>query len=322
MNDLDETTRQRAINRRVFLARTGVTGMGVAAAMALLSGCGGSKGEAIPAPINPNPNPGPNPNPNPGPTPGPPPPLTDADVLNFALNLEYLEAEFYLRAVTGQGLGANDIGANAGAVTGGRAVSFATPAVRQIAEEIARDEEAHVRFLRRNLGGAAVARPQLDLQNSFNAAAQAAGIGNTFDPYADETSFLLAAFIFEDVGVTAYKGGAPLLMNKTFLEAAAGILAVEAYHSGVVRTLLYDAGTTARGLSQRVSDLRDGADGTGTDKDQGVAIGNGDANIVPTDNNSIAFSRTPSEVLRIVYLGAPASGGFFPAGLNGVIKAA
>jgi len=243
---------------------------------------------------------------------------TDVDVLNFALNLEYLEAEYYLRATTGSGLSAADAGTGAGAVTGGRAVTFATPAFRQYAEEIAADELAHVRFLRGALGSANVPRPVIDLENSFNAAANAAGLGATFDPYENEVNFMIGAFVFEDVGVTAYKGGAPLLSNKTFLEAAAGILGVEAYHAGAVRTVLFSIGGAAITAAQAISNLRDSADGAG-DKDQGITAG-GQANIVPTDANGIAFSRSTTEVLRIVYLGGTTSGGFFPNGLNGTIK--
>ena len=244
--------------------------------------------------------------------------ISDADVLNFALNLEYLEAEYYLLATTGAGLGAADIGSNPGAVTGGAAVPFATPAFQQYANEIAADELAHVRFLRSALGAGAVDRPAIDLQNSFNAAAAAAGLGPTFNPFADEVSFLIGAFVFEDVGVTAYKGGSTLIDNKTFLEAAAGILAVEAYHAGTVRTVIYNIGGAAVTTTQALSDLRDSADGAG-DTDQGVAEG-GIANIVPTDANGIAFSRTTDQVLSIVYLGGVGSGGFFPNGLNGTIS--
>ena len=252
------------------------------------------------------------------------PQVSDGAVLNFALNLEYLEAEFYLHAVTGRGLADSMTTGTGtlGGVTGGRAVRFETRAARQYAQEIASDEKAHVEFLRSALGAAAVSRPAIDLQSSFTAAAQAAGLvkpGHTFDAFACEENFLLAAFLFEDVGVTAYKGAAPLISNKTYLEAAAGILAVEAYHAANIRTALYQRGDGK--ATVKLSDARDSLDGP-TDDDQGVIDSHGNANIVPTDANGIAYSRSPGQVLNIVYLTnkAATSGGFFPKGVNGEVN--
>lgn len=248
---------------------------------------------------------------------------SDAAVLNFALNLEYLEAEFYLRAVTGEGLPdkLTTGKASRGGVTGGHAVKFTSRTARQYATEIAADEKAHVEFLRSALGSATVARPQINLKQSFTAAAQAAGLikqGQVFDPFANDNNFLLAAFIFEDVGVTAYKGAAPLVRNKTYLEAAAGILAVEAYHASNIRTTLYQRGFAAQ--TNAISNARDSLDGS-SDDDQGTSLG-GRANIAPTDRNGIAYSRSAAQVLNVVYLTPKkaSKGGFFPNGVNGTIN--
>ena len=131
----------------------------------------------------------------------------------------------------------------------------------------------------------------------------------------------MAAYLFEDVGVTAYKGASPLVQNKTYLEAAAGILAAEAYHAGLVRTVLYAKGLQTpvlRTAADAISNARDSLDNSG-DVDQGISPTGDVSNIVPLDADGIAYSRSPGDVLNIVYLnsGAVNKGGFYPAGVNG-----
>ena len=250
--------------------------------------------------------------------------VTDTDILNFALNLEYLEAEFYQVAAFGTPLPPNLTSGTGklGVVIGGRQVTFATPLFQEYANEIANDELAHVRLLRAVLRGARVARPDINLRTSFTFAARAAnliGPSDTFDPFANENNFLLAAFIFEDVGVTAYKGAARLIVNKDVLDAAAGLLAVEAYHAAEIRTLLLGRGLQTE--ARKISNLRDSVDGA-SDLDQGIEV-DGEANIVPTDANGLVFSRNTDQVLKIVYLNGGGDGsrnGFFPSKLNGRIR--
>ena len=310
---------KRREERRDFFRAAG--GMAVAVGgVGLLAACDDDND-------NPSPTPTPSPTPAPSPTPSPTPSFTDQDILNFALNLEYLEAQFYYFASFGTGLPNSILTGTGtqGGVKGGKQVPFTDILVRQYAREIANDERAHVEFLRGALGGAAVSQPALDISSdpngAFSSAARAAGLVGPGASFANDENFLLGAYIFEDVGVTAYKGASPLIVSKTFLEAAAGILAAEAYHAGLVRTVLYAKGIATPSLrtsADAISDARDGLDGS-TDLDQGITGDANQSNIVPLDQNGLAFSRTTGQVLNIVYLNnaAVTMGGFFPAGVNG-----
>ncbi|MFE2378445.1 ferritin-like domain-containing protein [Streptomyces sp. NPDC059398] len=306
VRELITRSAENGVDRRRFMRGAGAAGLGVVGAGLVGAAATPAAAAAV----------------SDGPSGGDSGAISDAAILNFALNLEYLEGQFYSYAVNGYGLpDALTTGKGTrGSVSGGRQVKFRSRSVRQYAEEIARDEREHVAFLRGALGSSAVAQPKIDIQSSFTAAARAAGLigpNQTFDPYANDNNFLLAAFIFEDVGVTAYKGAAPLISNKTYLGAAAGILAVEAYHAANIRTALFERDLATE--AGKISDARDSLDGP-SDDDQGI-VKNGKANIVPADNNGLAFGRSTEQVLNIVYLTPKkaTSGGFFPAGVNGSI---
>jgi hypothetical protein len=129
-------------------------------------------------------------------------------------------------------------------------------------------------------------------------------------------NFLIGAFVFEDVGITAYHDAAPLLIDRGYLSVAAGILAVETYHAGILRTLLYGLGHYTQDAANKISALRNMLSGPAV-ADQGIRVAN-EPNLVPADQISVAFGRTTRQVLNIVYGGVDAPEGlFFPHGVNG-----
>ncbi len=314
MEILKEIQEKRSVSRRNFMA-----GVGAASAAATLAGCGST---ALPSPISTS------------------TPYVDADYLNFALNLEYLEASFYLYAATGAGIPTASQGTSPGTVSGGAMVQGMTTLQQQIINEIAFDELSHVNFLRSALGTSAVAMPAINIGTAFQSLATAAGVtgGSTFNPYSSFANFLIGAFVFEDVGVTAYSGAAPLLTSSTNLNYAAGIQAVEAYHAAYVRTsitALAQSNATTYGslitIANQVSTLRGtlgGGQETALTQLPATIAANGNYTassvVAATTANAIAYTRTTDQVLHIVYGAAGgagvASGAFFPSGLNGNIK--
>ena len=347
---------EKALSRRKFVA--GASALGAVTAIA---GCNDSSGPIITTTTaTPTTTPTPTTTTTPVTTTPTPRVLMDSDILNFALNLEYLEAQFYLYAATGAGLAVADTGAGtsttgsgAGMVilpagmTGAQLKVTGTNLQNQILAEIAFDEQSHVRLLRSALGTAAVAMPQIDL-SFFGPLAMAATITTvatgtgSFTPFGGAfDAFLIGAFIFEDVGVTAYSGAAPLISaagdtNGTLLTAA-GILAVEAYHAAYVRTTITGnaiaaaaAGTAYPylGYANKVATLRSTLGG-GMETQLTLPTATGttftpSAIVAATTANAIAFARTTDQVLHIVYGNAAVgtkSGGFFPVGTNGFISA-
>ncbi len=250
--------------------------------------------------------------------------LTDPAISNFALNLEYLEAEYYLRAVTGQGLGGADIGSSPGPVVGGRQVAFSDSTLALFAQEIASDEQDHVRFLRRHTIHSPLTqtnRPAIDLQQSFRLVGQAAGLGADFDPFSSETAFFLGAFLFEDVGVSAYTGAARWVADRDLLSNLAGIQAAEAYHGGLIRATVYQMGPDVQRAANAISAARQHLT-PGVQTESGLVQGDR-MEIASADANGIAFQRSPQQVLNVVFLTDRTNvdrGGFFPHGVGGVVQ--
>jgi rubrerythrin len=128
------------------------------------------------------------------------------NVLNFALTLEFLEAEFYNIGLAQTGLVRD----------------------REVFDQIRNHENAHVALLKAVLGQDAVAKPEFD----FTAG------GKFPDVFSNYTTFVTLAQGFEDAGVRAYKGQAPKLINADpILTVALQIHAVEAMHASKVRRL-------------------------------------------------------------------------------------
>ena len=136
----------------------------------------------------------------------------DAEILNFALTLEYLESDFY--NVKGREVGLS-----------GQAKAYA----KQFGEQ----EASHVTALAaaiKALGGTPVKKPKFVF------------------PVTNESSFLTLASVLENTGVGAYNGAAPSLQSKQVLAAAGSIVQIEARHAAAIDLLIGKSPTPQRGF--------------------------------------------------------------------------
>ncbi len=132
----------------------------------------------------------------------------DVAILNFALLLEYLESEFYVRAVNN-------------GILSGELLEFGTTV---------RDHElAHVQALETALGDAANPKPTFDFGTAVT----------------DVNVFAATAIALEDTGVAAYNGQGSNL-SRSILPAAASIVSVEARHAAWIRRIVAGPGYDGR----------------------------------------------------------------------------
>ncbi|XP_008223417.1 PREDICTED: desiccation-related protein PCC13-62-like [Prunus mume] len=267
-------------------------------------------------------------------------PLTqsDVDLLEFPLNLEYLEAEFFLYGSLGYGL--DEV--NPGLTQGGPSPIGAKKAhldqfTRDVITQFAWQEVGHLRAIKSVVKG--FPRPLLNLSTESFAKVFDSAFGHPlvppFDPYANSINYLLASYVIPYVGLTGYVGTAPKLQANASKSLVAGLLAVESGQDAVIRALLYERapekvqpyGITVAEFTNRISDLRNKL-GHGGWKDEGLVVpkyrgaeGKISGNVLAGDEFSLGYARTPQEILRIIYGSGNehVPGGFYPKGADGHI---
>jgi hypothetical protein len=262
----------------------------------------------------------------------------DVDTLQFAVNLEFLEAEYFLWAALGYGLdhfapqlvlgGPPPIGAqkaNLDSLT------------EKIITEFAYQEVGHLRALKKTVG--LFPRPLLDLSphNFATLFDEAVGykLNPPFDPYRDSLSYMLGSYVIPYMGLVGYVGANPLLNGYKTKRLLAGLLGVESGQDAVIRTYLYERAEEVvhpynikvAEFTIRISELRNRLAKCGI-KDEGIIVppqlgaeNRTESNVLSANFYSISYRRTPGEILRVVYNtgNEHLAGGFYPHGGNGRI---
>ncbi|KAM3707963.1 hypothetical protein ACB098_02G065400 [Castanea mollissima] len=262
----------------------------------------------------------------------------DVDLLEFPLNLEFFEAEFFLYGALGYGLDKVAPQLTQGGPTPiGAKKANLDPFTRDVIEQFAYQEVGHLRAIQKVVKG--FPRPLLDLSKESFANVVDAAVGKKlsppFDPYYSGVHYLLASYLIPYVGLTGYVGTIPKLQAPSSRRLVAGLLGVESGQDAVIRAYLYEHaheivepyGISVAQFSNYFSDLRNKLGHEGV-KDEGLwvrisegAEGKIKGNVLAGDADSVAYDRTAEEILRVVYGSGDEHkpGGFYPKGGNGNI---
>ena len=293
-----------ALNRRHFMAALGMTG--VAAGAGMMSGCSTSNSVAVTTAST-----------------------AQIDMLNFALNVKYLQATFYSFIAKGTDLTGSAV-TNSGPITGGTAaLSFAgitgvtnAQQITDMLNEIYYDEKNHVSTLMSLLGISAVFRPAINL----------GGFGTI-----TATNALSIARLLEDVGVTVYAGIIGSLSSSD-ITLLGQIMGADSLHAGILRLTALQNPTIAAYIKADTLDVAPFDPGVaatsaaGPNASGGFFATAGATTATTAYPAGFAFTRTISQALAILFGTETAtgsttsvtvaaigttSGGFFPNGVNG-----
>lgn len=265
-------------------------------------------------------------------------PKSDVNLLEFPLNLEYLEADFFSWGALGRGIDAFEPNLTKGGPppVGAREANL-SPLVRDVITQFAFQEFGHLRAIQKTVPG--FPRPLLNLSAASFATVMNNAVGKAlvppFDPYASDINYLLASYVIPYVGLTGYVGANAKLQSPISKRLVAGLLGVESGQDAVIRTLLYKRAMlkvrpyeyTVAEFTDKISDLRNKLGKAGL-KDEGLIVepalgaeGRIAGNVLAGDENSLAYDRTPEEILRIIYASGDETqpGGFYPKGAGGKI---
>ncbi|KAI7751416.1 hypothetical protein M8C21_011792, partial [Ambrosia artemisiifolia] len=173
-------------------------------------------------------------------------PKADMDLLEFPLNLEYFEAEYFLFGSLGKGLDIIEPGLAAkGPPPIGAKQANLSLLIKDVITQFAYQEIGHLRAIKKLVQG--FPRPLLNLSAKSFGTVMDAAVGNPlsppFDPYANDLNYLISCYVIPYVGLTGYVGANPKLESPASRKLVAGLLGVESGQDAVIRSLLYERAT-------------------------------------------------------------------------------